>query len=191
MKEGLLEFFNRYASVSPQDIEEIMGLVEVRTYNKNVRLTEIGEVEQHIFYIINGLARLFFYKGKNEVIVQFIKEGALAVSAASFFSGTPSKYILETLEPTTALVITKQNLENLYMKSKKWERIGRLLTTNYFIIQEKQLLDNIRLSTKERLNKFITENPDLVQRVSQKSLASLLNVKPETFSRLKPNPKNK
>lgn len=185
MKEGLLEFFNRYAPVTPQDIDELMKLVEVRSYNKKVRLTDIGEVEQHLYYIINGLARLYFYKGKHELITQFIKEAALAVSAASFFSGQPSKYILETMEPTTAIVISKQNLENLYRSGKKWERFGRLMTTNYFLVQEKLLLDNIRLSTKERINKFIYENPELVERVPQKYLASLLNVKPETFSRLK------
>ena len=98
----------------------------------------------------------------------------------------PSKYILETLEPTTALVITKEKLENLYLIGKKWERIGRLLTANYFLVQEKQLLDNIRFSTKERLKNFMNENPDLLQRVPQKSIASLLNIKPETYSRLKP-----
>ena len=186
MKAGLLEFFNRIAIVTTQDIDELMGLVEIRNYDKKVKLTDIGEVEQHMYYILNGLTRIFFYKGKNEVIVQFIKENALAGSAASFFSGMPSKYILETLEPTTALVITKEKLENLYLSGKKWERIGRLLTANYFLVQEKQLLDNIRFSTKERLKNFMNENPDLLQRVPQKSIASLLNIKPETYSRLKP-----
>jgi CRP-like cAMP-binding protein len=187
MKEGLLEFLNQYAAVSAQDLEELMGQVEVCNYNKKTRLTDIGETEQHMHYIISGLARIYFPKGKEEIITHIVPEGGLVGSAASFFSGMPSKYIVETLEPTTTLVITKQKLENLYQSGKKWEKISRLMITKYFLIQENQLLNNIRLSTKERLKKFMEENPAIVQRVSQKYLASYLNIKPETFSRLKPN----
>ena len=46
-------------------------------------------------------------------------------------------------------------------------------------------MDNIRFSTRERFVKFMNENTDLIQRVPQKYLASYLNIKPETFSRLK------
>ncbi len=189
MKEGLLELFNRYASVSSQDIEELIGLVEIRQYEKKIRLCDIGDVEMNMYYIMSGLTRKFFFKGKQEVITHIVKEGGLIGSAASFFSGAPSKYIVETMEPVTALVISKQKLENLYLSGKKWERIGRLMITNYFLVQEYQLLDNIRLSTTDRLKKFMEENADLVKRVPQKHLASFLNIKPETFSRLKPNVK--
>jgi hypothetical protein len=40
-------------------------------------------------------------------------------------------------------------------------------------------------SPKERFAQFIKENPDLLARVPQKYLASLLDIKPETFSRFK------
>jgi hypothetical protein len=43
----------------------------------------------------------------------------------------------------------------------------------------------MRLNSHERFIHFIKENPDLLQRVPQKYLASYLNIKPETFSRLK------
>jgi CRP-like cAMP-binding protein len=43
----------------------------------------------------------------------------------------------------------------------------------------------MRLDTRERFLQFVERNPELVQRVPQKYLASYLNMKPETFSRLK------
>jgi len=190
MIAGLLNFFNRHATVTPQDIEELMEFVEIRSYDKKVKLTDIGEVAENIHFILSGLARKYFFKGKQEIITHIVKEGGLISSAASFFSGKPSKYIVETLEQTKVISLSRQNLEKLFEKDKKWERITRLLMGNYFIVQEIQVLDNIRLSTKERLRKFINENPDLMERVPQKSIASLLHIKPETFSRLKKDVKN-
>jgi hypothetical protein len=43
----------------------------------------------------------------------------------------------------------------------------------------------MRLETRERFIRFVEKNPGLMQRVPQKYLASYLNMKPETFSRLK------
>jgi hypothetical protein len=38
---------------------------------------------------------------------------------------------------------------------------------------------------RERFIYFVNRNPELLQRVPQKYLASYLNIKPETFSRFK------
>lgn len=185
MNEGLLVFLNRFVAVSPQDVGELMGQMEVRSYDKKVKLTGIGDIEQNMYFIMNGLARKFFYKGKNEVITHIVKEGGIISSSASFIAGTPSKYVIETMEPISALVITRQKLEELLSSGKKWEKIVRILTAHYFLIQELRQLDNIRFSTRERFANFMNENPDLVRRVPQKYLASFLNIKPETFSRIK------
>jgi hypothetical protein len=54
-----------------------------------------------------------------------------------------------------------------------------------FLQKELWELECIRYSTKERFLRFMSDNPELFQRVPQKYLASYLNIKPETFSRLK------
>lgn len=46
-------------------------------------------------------------------------------------------------------------------------------------------MQRYRLTPRERFLRFVQENPDLLQRVPQKYLASLLQIKPETFSRMK------
>ncbi|HEY5771022.1 MAG TPA: Crp/Fnr family transcriptional regulator, partial [Chitinophagaceae bacterium] len=73
----------------------------------------------------------------------------------------------------------------LFLTDKKWEKFGRRIITAFFLQLEYQILDNIRYSTKERFINFMKHNPELVQRVPQKYLASYLEIQPETFSRLK------
>ncbi|MEI9808160.1 MAG: hypothetical protein WDO16_09940 [Bacteroidota bacterium] len=43
----------------------------------------------------------------------------------------------------------------------------------------------VKMTPRERFLNFVMKNPDLMQRVPQKYLASYLNIKPETFSRFK------
>ena len=185
MVTGLFNFLNQYARVDEEDFKVLMNKLEIRNYNKKDRLVQIGEVENNMHYIGKGLIRKFFYRDDEEVITQVIKEGHIISSTASFLSRKPSQYILEALEPTTTFSITYDKLESLYGLGNKWESIGRVITAHFLIQQEVLLMDNIRLTVKERFKKFMIENPDLIQRVPQKHLASYLNIKQETFSRMK------
>jgi CRP-like cAMP-binding protein len=181
----IFNFLNQYTAISREDFEVLMGKLELRNYGKKVKLTDIGEVENRMHFIMKGLTRKFFYRDNDEVITQIIQEGHLISSTASFFSRQPSTYIVEALEPTTTYSITFDDLESLYAAENKWENFGRVITTNFLLVQERLLMDNIRLSVKDRFKAFMLENPDLLQRVPQKQLASYLNIKQETFSRMK------
>ena len=185
MINDLLTFLNKFVKVSIEDFAELITWAEPRQFQKKAMLTKPGDVEEHMYFITRGLIRKYFLKKDQEIITHLVKEGGIIGSGESFLTGKPSKYFVETLEPTTAFAISSKKLEEMYGSSKKWEKLGRIMTTQYFLVQEMRLMDNIRYSTRERFVKFMKENTDLLQRVPQKYLASYLNIKPETFSRLK------
>jgi hypothetical protein len=81
--------------------------------------------------------------------------------------------------------ITLENVEKLYEFSPKMERLGRLIATQEYLKKESFEYNRVRLTSQERFINFIRNNGNLLQRVPQKYLASYLNMKPETFSRLK------
>ena len=185
MNNDLLTFLNQFIKVSPEEFAELIAWTEPRQFEKKTILTKPGEVEDYMYFITSGLVRKYFLKKDQEIITHIVKEGGILGSGESFLTGEPSRYFVETLEPTLAFAISRQKLEEMYKSSKKWEKLGRIITTQYFLVQEMRLMDNIRFSTRERFVKFMKENTDLIQRVPQKYLASYLNIKPETFSRLK------
>ena len=123
--------------------------------------------------------------GSLEVITQLAGEGSLISSSVSFLAGSPSLYNIETLEPVTLLSISRESLDDLYSQSTAMERMGRIITTELYLAKEQWEQDHISYDVKTRFMKFVTQQPDLVKRVPQKYLASYLNIKPETFSRLK------
>jgi len=185
MINDLLTFLNKFVKVSIEDFAELITWAEPRQFEKKAMLTKPGDIEEHMYFITSGLIRKYFLKRDQEIITHLVKEGGIIGSGESFLTGKPSKYFVETLEPTTAFAISREKLEDMYRSSKKWEKLGRIMTTQYFLVQEMRIMDNIRYSTRERFVKFMKENTDLLQRVPQKYLASYLNIKPETFSRLK------
>jgi hypothetical protein len=53
------------------------------------------------------------------------------------------------------------------------------------VLKDRWQIQLVKMTPRERFLNFVTRNPELMQRVPQKYLASYLNIKPETFSRFK------
>jgi CRP-like cAMP-binding protein len=181
----LYEYIQRFAVITQQEFEQIAVLLEKKHFNKKEILLQKGEIEKHLYFIQKGLVRKFFYRKKYEMITQIAKEGDLVSSSVSFLSQKPSEYVVEALEQCTMYALSYDNLQKMYGWGSKMERLGRLVTLDWLLQKEIWEHDRIRQDPRERFKRFIGENSELIQRVSQKHLASYLNMKPETFSRYK------
>jgi len=179
------QYVSQYVALTEEEYLFLVHRLEIRNFDKKEIVTREGEVENYLNFVIKGLARKFFYRDKEEMITQIARENELISSYDSFLKGTPSTYLVETIEPTTFISITKDHVEELYEKNPKMERLGRLITTQQFLSREQWEYDRMRLDSHQRFVQFIQDNSNLLQRVPQKYLASYLNIKPETFSRFK------
>lgn len=185
MMEMLRQYISGYVALDDAEFAVLAKNIVVREFDRRQLLVRVGEVEGYMNFIVKGLARMYFEKGKIEMITNIAREGELISSSASFLSGKPSYYFVEALEPCTVLSLSRAHLEQAYRESAKIEKLGRLMTT-YFVLQKEEWeLECMRLDSRERFLRFIGNNQELLARVPQKYLASYLNMKPETFSRLK------
>lgn len=182
----LYDYLQRFVGFSEEDfLKYIAPILVIRKYGKKEVITKEGEIENYSNFIVSGLVRKYFKKGKEEVNVQISSEGQIIHSQESFYSRSPSEYIVETIEPSILLSLTYENQERTYSSHPLLERLGRLAITNLMVIKDKWQLQMIKLTPRERFISFVQKNPHLIQRVPQKYLASYLNIKPETFSRFK------
>ena len=185
MLDPLRQFINRHIELTDEEFKTLASKLHLVNFDKKTRLVDIGDIATNVYFVLKGITRRYFYRGKQEIITHLIKEGGLMGSVISFLTGQPSRYVLETIEPVTAYSISKKDIEELFASGKKWEKFGRNILTSFFIQTEYHNINMIRYSTRERFINFMKENPDLVLRVPQKYLASYLEIQPETFSRLK------
>jgi len=185
MLDPVRQFINRHIELTDEEFKTLATRLHLVNFEKKTKLVDIGEIATNIYFVIKGITRRYFYRGKQEMITHLIKEGGMMGSVISFLTGEPSRYVLETIEPVTAYAISKKDLEELFAIDKKWEKFGRKIITAFFLQIEYHNINMIRYSTRERFINFMKESPDLVLRVPQKYLASYLEIQPETFSRLK------
>ncbi|MCY7309224.1 MAG: Crp/Fnr family transcriptional regulator [Chitinophagaceae bacterium] len=179
-------YLGKFVQLADNEFNEyVMPVIKIRKFAKNELLTKAGDVENYFNFIIKGLIRKYYQKGKHEINTQISTEGYIIHSQESFHMRSPSEYSIVTIEPSTVVSISYEDLESVFDKSKKMEHLGRLVITHTMMLKDRWQTQLLKMTPRERFLNFVTRNPELMQRVPQKLLASYLNIKPETFSRFK------
>lgn len=180
------DYISKFVDISDDEfVQLVMPVINVRRFDKKQLLTKAGEVENHFNFIIKGLVRKYYRKNHHEINTQISTEGHIIHSQESFHSRQPSEYFVEAVEPSVVVSVTYDDLEALFARSKKMEHLGRLVITHTMVLKDRWQMQLVKMTPRERFLHFVTRNPELMQRVPQKFLASYLNIKPETFSRFK------
>jgi CRP-like cAMP-binding protein len=157
----------------------------IRHYQRKSLVVQPGEVDQYFNFIAKGAVRKYIVSGKKEVTLQLSTEGHFIHAELSFFTRQPADCFIETIEPTVFFSIHHDDLEILYDEMPELNKMARLLIGQMYVRKEMRDLAFLRLSARDRFLQYMQRHPDMLQRVSQKHLASYLQIKPETFSRLK------
>lgn len=189
--EHLYEYTGRKIILSASDLNTLAEMMMVRNYSKKFKLVAAGDKEEFLHFVSKGLARKYFMKGKDEVIVQLAREGDMISSVVSFFIGEKSLYTVEAIEPIVVFSLPKAKMDQLLRFSNGVNKLARVILTEHILQQESYEINQLKYNIRERFQQFVENNPDLFLRVPHKYQASYLNIKPETFSRLKAQVANK
>jgi len=179
------KYIGRFMPITSEELFDLLQYCEIRRFDKRVVIVHEGEVDNYLNLVVKGLVRKYLSVGKNEVILQLATEGHVVQSEISYLTKTPSMVVLETLEPTILVSLTHNKMEEALDKLPKGERLGRLILTGMFIKKDENRYNRLLKTTRQRFFEYIEHHPHMLQRVPQKYLASYLQIKPETFSRLK------
>ncbi|SHF78541.1 Crp/Fnr family transcriptional regulator [Dysgonomonas macrotermitis] len=177
--------FKSKVSLTENELELIDKYFEVRDFKKKDFLLESGKACDFIGYIEKGTIRHFHIKDGEENTCDISFSGHWITDFQSFTNCCNSVMNLQVLEETTVFIIYKENLYKLYKECNKYETFGRLMAE-----QVAQRATEIAMSLssdkpEERFQKLIKTQPELFQRISQKYIANLLGIKPESLSRIR------
>jgi CRP-like cAMP-binding protein len=183
--EKIHQYFNRFLEITHEEFDQLMPYFEIRQFSKKQQVVSIGEIDRYFNIILQGLVRKYTIVGKKDVTLQLSIEGQMIHSEISFNTQTPSKTIVEALEPSTLFSISYDNLQRIYEVMPKTEKLGRLVISDMFIKKDLRDYAYLKKTTRERFLDYVQTHSEMLQRVPQKYIASYLNIKPETYSRLK------
>src|SRR5262249_14463807 len=133
-----LDYLRKFVEITEEEYQELLlPFINVRRFAKKDQISKADEVENYFNFVIRGMARKYYRKGKDEINTQISFENHIIHSQESFHSRTPSEYIVEAIEPTTVVSISYDDLEKIYARSQRMEHLGRLIITHTMVIKDR------------------------------------------------------
>lgn len=179
------KFMQQYVPLSEAELNQYLPYFELRSFGKREQVLKYGQTDEYLNLVVKGLARKYALVGKEERTLQLAIEGQLIQSEISFHRRIPSTVIIETIEPTVFVSMRYEQAEYVLQHIAGAEKLARQMMIYLFVKKDAACFEQLSTTTRQRFLHYLTHHPHMLRRVPQKILASYLDIKPETFSRLK------
>jgi CRP-like cAMP-binding protein len=180
-----LTYLESIITVSAPLKKELLSLAVQKEYAKGELVLNAGERCTDLYFINKGLLRGFYFDDAKEITNWFAQEGEFGTSFFSFVTAQSSSESIQALENCELLSLSSLALQKLYKDFPETERIGRIITENYYIRLEERLLSLQFKTAKERYTHLFSSRAPLLQRASLGQIASYLGITQETLSRIR------
>jgi CRP-like cAMP-binding protein len=179
------ELARRYSTMTHEELDILEGILVPMKFAKGERILNEGDTCEHIYWIVKGLARQYYFKNDKELTEYMATENTIMMSIESLFKEKPSMQIIQALEPTIIYALPKKELEAVAMRSVNIQILYRKILEESLIISQ-QHADMLRFeSAQDRYQKLVKNSPQLVLRAPLVYIASYLQMTPETLSRVR------
>jgi len=182
----LVKAFNRMTELSPNEWDAFLPFLETLEAPPKQVLLEAGQPTKSCFFIIRGLVRFYYltFDGK-ELNKGFYGEHQVVGSLSSLILNEPSRFSVETLEPSLLVKIPSRIFMTLKAKHLGWERFFNRCCQLMLVRNERREAELLTATPKERYLQFIRNFPNYRHRIPQYHVASYLGITPVALSKYK------
>ncbi len=184
-KEQIRGFLSSIVPFSDNDWVLFNERLTYKEFEKNELLLRAGEVENFMYFLVDGVTRIFQNKNDIEYTLRFNFPITPFNSYASFITQTPSIINVEAITDVKVLRLSYNDMQSLYDESKMAERLGRRLIELLYVQREIKELQMHSKTAEDYYCELLEANDSLVQHIPQKHLASYLGITPESLSRIR------
>jgi CRP-like cAMP-binding protein len=190
-----LEIAHKIAEVnSPLSRPSVHALADIlvrKKYKKGQIILQQGETCRNLLFVEKGLVRQFYYKNEKELTEHLGYEYGMIICIESYFKQEPTRLMVEALEPVILWELPKDKLDALIMEYPEVSRLYQHVL-EHSLIESQVKADTLRFEPAlERYVKLMQRHPEILKRAPLVHIASLLQMTPETLSRVRASLVNK
>lgn len=174
------------AIFNKETLAEIVGYFKLKKVKRNSILLHEGEICKTFYFVKKGCIRNYFIdKNGYEKTRAITLEGNIGTALSSFIAEQPSTEFIDTLEDSELLIISRNDFFQLTTTRENWKQLYQTFLETSYLHQSRKIEALMTLTAQQRFQKLLHGNPQLIQRLSNKVLASFLDMREETLSRIK------
>ena len=191
MQVSLFQRLNQLVLLNPSQQRALSNILETVEIPKDSLLLETGQISSHLYFVVEGILRSFYYAENKEVTRWFCFSEHFATSYFSFVYRRPSEDTIMLLTDAKLLAISYENLQYLSRQDTVWVDLNRHLLEYYYTNSLERIASFQTQSTVERYDHLLQAYPTIEDDIPLGYIASYLGMTQETLSRIRRKKKRK
>lgn len=179
------EILHEKYGLSASESEQLLAQMERLTYRKGEHIVREGERNSSLYLVAQGIWRGHYLRDGVDISLWFASEGDTLFSSWSYVADRPSLTSIEAMSDSTVFCISKQKMETFFASSIAFANIGRIIFERQFLDMENWMINGGAAQAKQRYLALLEQNPELLQHVPLKHIASYLMITPQSLSRIR------
>ncbi len=171
--------------LAPADVVMIASVTKHRTFPKHSIIMQQGKIVRKLFFLNQGIVRLFRMKNGNDYTLGFATANDFISTPLYLLNGELSSCALEALTDIDVLEWSKSDVEAIKNKVSKAYDIEQAIMHRLLTWLQDSQVDAICLTAEERYKKLLREQPELLQMIPLKYIASFLAIHQDSLSRIR------
>lgn len=168
-------------------IPEIVASFETRVLKKNYYLVKQNNTCEYFCYLYKGVLQHTIEVENEEKTTYLALKNSSTSSLKSFLNNTPSNKSIRALSECELKVIKIDSFKYLMENNKAFHKFYYNLLENQIFKIDDYRVDLLTNSPEQRYAKLLKQEPDLLQKVPVKYLASFLGISSRHMSRIRSN----
>ena len=173
-----------FKNLSEKELKRLKEISFFKSYKKGEILFYEGEESEYLLILVQGVVKIYKMSSKNKEILLHLIRPISIVAELVNFDEIPYPASCEFITDGEVLKINYAKFKTEFMENPKiCVEIIKSLTEKIRALNlliERQVV----LNADEKVASFITENFDFFKTAKQSQVANILNIAPETLSRM-------
>lgn len=186
MWKNLVAVLQSLAFFTPEEQAEIQRYFRKKRVSKNDIVHREGDVCKYFYFVASGCIRIFFRDEKGADKTRYVLlPNHVGTALSSFISGNPATEWIEAACDSELLEIHHEDFYRLCAEMDAWKGFYLRMLELAYTFQNHRIEQLTTLTARQRYEQVLAQKPELIQHLSNRQLATYLDIREETLSRLK------
>jgi CRP-like cAMP-binding protein len=172
-------------TISPEDEKVFINHTHHASIPKNTIMMAQGKPVERLYFLNDGIARLFRLHKEVDVTIDFISWNECVSTAIYLQSQSPSTCALEAQTDVDVLYWELEDFKYLKEHTKLASQMETVLTHLLLHWSQNREMDMLTMTPEDRYTKLMHIQPCVIREVPLKHIASYLGIHQDSLSRIR------
>lgn len=186
MFDVLISHINKKVDLSSGENELLKSFFTEKTLRRKQFLLQEGGLCRHLCFVSKGILKSYIMDEKGQQRISlFAFEGWWISDFNSFINQEKAVLNIDAVEDAELLLVSREDYEKLTLEIPLMDRYFRILYQNSLVTKDRRLMVSNSFTAEEKYLQLVKNNPEMIQKLSHRLIASYLGLSPETISRIR------